>query len=88
MSPIEAAARSDAEFDGRTFEAMGRADRDRYLARSAKAITAFIEAAAEDATICKVVGEHADNAVADIRFSRFDVGNIAILALKEAVNAG
>lgn len=80
MSPIEAAARSDAEFDGRTFEAMGRADRDRYLARSAKAITAFIEAAAEDEGVrlkveCAMSGRHWSESA-----------RLGILALKEAIN--
>jgi len=42
---IEAAARSDAAFDGRGWEAMGRTDRDRYLARSRAALEAAERAA-------------------------------------------
>lgn len=37
---VEAAARSDAEFDGRDFDALGRADKRRYLERSRKALYA------------------------------------------------
>lgn len=39
-----AAARSDATFDGRTFDSMGKADRDRYLARARKAVSAALSA--------------------------------------------
>ena len=42
---IEAAARSDAAFDGRGWEAMARTDRDRYLARSRAALEAAERAA-------------------------------------------
>ena len=37
---VEAAARSDAAFDGRDFDALGRADKRRYLDRSRKALEA------------------------------------------------
>ncbi len=45
---IEAAARSDAAFDGRGWEAMARTDRDRYLARSRAALEAAERAAWQD----------------------------------------
>jgi hypothetical protein len=41
---VEAAARSDAEFDERPFDSLSRADRDRYLARARKAINAAFAA--------------------------------------------
>lgn len=37
-----AAARIEAEWDGRTFDALGRADKDRYTDRLAAAITAYL----------------------------------------------
>lgn len=37
---VEVGARSDAEFDGRPWLSMGKADRDRYLARSRLALSA------------------------------------------------
>jgi hypothetical protein len=50
---IEAAARSDALFDGRKeFDAMSRHDRERYIERSRTAIAAFLTAAAEDEGAC------------------------------------
>lgn len=42
---IEAAAKSDATFDGRPWESMGRLDRERYLARSRAALEAAERAA-------------------------------------------
>lgn len=41
---IEAAARSDAEFDGQVWEGMSRTARARYIARASKAIAAYEEA--------------------------------------------
>lgn len=38
---VEAGARSDAEFDGREFDALSRADRERYLARARKSLRAI-----------------------------------------------
>ncbi|TIR26598.1 MAG: hypothetical protein E5X34_02880 [Mesorhizobium sp.] len=38
---IEAMARSDAKFDGRDFDSLGRTDRHRYLARSLAALKAI-----------------------------------------------
>lgn len=46
---VEAGARSDAEFDGRSWEALSRAERERYLARSRKAQGAAFPILAEDA---------------------------------------
>lgn len=40
---VEAAAISDAEYDGRTFANLGRADKQRYLDRSRRALTAFLK---------------------------------------------
>lgn len=37
---IEAAARADAAFDGRDFDRLGRADKQRYLTRSAGSLAA------------------------------------------------
>lgn len=39
---IERAARSDAEFDGRDFDRLGRIDRQRYIDRSARALQAAL----------------------------------------------
>lgn len=41
---IEAAALSDAEFDGRNFVCMGRVDRDRYMLRAKASLTAALSA--------------------------------------------
>ena len=41
---IEAAARSDAEFDGQVWEGMSRTARARYIARASRAIAAYEEA--------------------------------------------
>lgn len=41
---IEAAALSDAEFDGRNFVCMGRVDRDRYMLRAKASLTASLSA--------------------------------------------
>lgn len=41
---IEAAALSDAEFDGRNFVCMGRVERERYMLRSKAALTAALSA--------------------------------------------
>lgn len=38
---IEAVAQSDADFDGRPWKSLGRRDRERYIARSRKAIAAY-----------------------------------------------
>lgn len=43
---VEIIARSDAEFDGRPFDGMARADRDRYRERAAKSLAAIAEDAA------------------------------------------
>lgn len=40
---IEAAAKSDAAFDGRTFDVLSRADRERYRERSRLALAAAAE---------------------------------------------
>lgn len=85
---LEAAAVSDAAFDGRDFHAMGRHDRERYLARSAKAITAFLDAAAGDARAIDAVWNAFDNEL-HVHLSPEEYGDgprAAILALKEAVN--
>jgi hypothetical protein len=42
---VEAAARSDATFDGRDFDKLGRADRERYLARARLSVAAAEQAA-------------------------------------------
>ena len=39
---LKAAATVEAQWDGRTFDAMGRADRDRYTERLRAAITAYL----------------------------------------------
>lgn len=59
---IEVAARSDAEFDGRPWLSMGKADRDRYLARSRLAITAVapLIAAQEREACARMAGEMAE----------------------------
>ena len=44
---VEAAARSDANIDGRPFDRLGSADRERYLARSRAALEATEQAAWE-----------------------------------------
>ena len=38
---IEAAARREAEIDGRPFDKIGRVERERYIMRTAEAITAY-----------------------------------------------
>ena len=40
-----AMAQSDAHFDGRPWESLGRRDRDRYLQRSEQALAAALNAA-------------------------------------------
>ena len=45
---VEAGARSDAAFDGRSWEALSRAERERYLARSRKAQSAAFPILAEE----------------------------------------
>jgi hypothetical protein len=42
---IEAAALSDAEFDGRNFMCMGRVDRDRYILRAKASLAAALSLA-------------------------------------------
>jgi hypothetical protein len=49
MSPIEAAARSDAEFDGRPWSNLSRLTRERYIERATKAHSAATRAAYERA---------------------------------------
>lgn len=44
---VEGMARSDAEFDGRDWEGMGRADRDRYKARCTRSLAVVYEAVKE-----------------------------------------
>jgi len=39
---VEAGARSDAAFDGRSWEALSRAERERYLARARKSLQAMV----------------------------------------------
>lgn len=39
---VMAAAKSDAEFDGRPWESMGRGDRERYKARALKAMNIIV----------------------------------------------
>lgn len=85
---LEAAAVSDAAFDGREFHAMSRADRERYLARSAKSILAFLDAAVVDEETADAVWSAAYDTWAEFGANDRDGGKAAILALKEAVNAG
>jgi hypothetical protein len=46
---VEAGARSDAEFDGRDWNGMSRADRERYLARSRRSLQAIVPVILEEA---------------------------------------
>lgn len=53
---VEVGARSDAEFDGRPWLSMGKADRDRYLARSRLALSAVAPLiAAQEREACAMV---------------------------------
>lgn len=45
---VEAGARSDAAFDGRSWEALSRAERERYLARARKSQGAAFPILAEE----------------------------------------
>lgn len=54
---VERAARSNAAFDGRDYDAMSRHDRERYLARARTALTAALEGREEpDATAAYMAG--------------------------------
>jgi hypothetical protein len=48
MDLLLAMARSDAEFDGRTFDALGRADKRRYLERSLASLKAALQTLGEE----------------------------------------
>lgn len=72
MTPIEAAVKALRETNNPTAEGWAR-----------EIITAFLEAAAADASTCVRVG---DEASARAESSRYESGQDAILALKEAVN--
>jgi hypothetical protein len=50
LAMLEAGATVEAEWDGRTFGALGRADKQRYMDRLAAAITAGIDAAIAEGT--------------------------------------
>jgi hypothetical protein len=81
---IEAAARSDAAFDGRTFDALSRHDRGRYTERSRLAIRAFLEAAAEDEGVAMHVGAQCGLGIMG-NLGVEESGRAAILSLKAMV---
>lgn len=62
---VEAGARSDAEFDGRDWNGMGRADRERYLARARKSQGAAFPILAEE-----LVAWHDEQANAAERYAK------------------
>jgi hypothetical protein len=62
MSPIEAAARSDAEFDGRPWSNLSRLTRERYIERATKAHSAATRAAYERAAT-EIERRHASSEV-------------------------
>lgn len=60
---VERAARSDSSFDGRTFDALGTADKKRYLARSRASLAAAygwraMDSAPKDGTDILVYYDH------------------------------
>jgi len=77
MTPIEAAVKAGS--DAGLIDILG-VQMDEEAARAI--ITAFLEAAAADASTCVRVG---DEASARAESSRYESGQDAILALKEAV---
>lgn len=58
---VEKAARSDADFDARPFSRLGRADRERYLARARAALTAVVDDLVRgEREVCAEIAEDAD----------------------------
>jgi hypothetical protein len=77
---IEAAALSDAEFDGRNFVCMGRVDRDRYMLRAKASLTAALSASPAGVKVKELEwGERVHgtwHAFAAVAYSAFqDMGN-------------